>query len=66
MTDDLQPRPGLEFRPGFDPRPGFHLERDPRIERLIRAPVAVVWRCLAHAQMLRRRGGHRQSSWRIW
>ena len=54
MTDDLKPRPGLEFRPGFDPRPGFHLKRDLRIERLIPAPVAVVWRCLAHAQMLRR------------
>lgn len=29
-------------------------ERDLRVERLIKAPPAVVWRCLAEAQVLRR------------
>lgn len=30
------------------------LERDMRIERLIKAPVALVWRCLVQAELLRR------------
>jgi uncharacterized protein YndB with AHSA1/START domain len=30
------------------------LERDLRVERLIRAPVALVWRCLVEAELLRR------------
>lgn len=44
MASDAFPTPD----PGFDPA------RDLRVERLIRAPVALVWRCIVEADLMRR------------
>lgn len=38
----------------FNPDPGFDPARDLRVERLVRAPMALVWRCLIDAEVLKR------------
>jgi uncharacterized protein YndB with AHSA1/START domain len=44
MASDISPEPDSDFDPS----------RDLRVERLIRAPVALVWRCIVEADLLKR------------